>query len=375
MRMPSTLESIQTQASTVLVLAFLLSAVLGWVLQRSHFCTMGALSDRVLMHDSTRLRQWALALSVGTLGWALMAAAGWIDPLQTIYAIPRFPWLSYLLGGFLFGIGMVLASGCPAKNLVRLAGGSLKALVVLLVMGITALASLRGQPGLWRHKHMDPITAGAPDGPFIGQWFASQTGVPVSTAMMLVALVVSSGLLVWVMRDRDFLKARHVLAGLAVGFVLLSAWAVTGIVGWVPEHPETLDAVFLTTGSGRMEGLSFTAPVAQWLDALMYSSEGSRRITFGMVLVPGVLAGAALAARQGDGFRWEGFTQTADLARHLVGAVLMGMGGVAAMGCSFGQGMTGLSTLNWGSLVAVGAMAGGATMAIRFQLWLSQRED
>ena len=128
------LQALQSQTTTVLWLTFALSFALGWSVQRSHFCTMGALSDWLFMRDGTRLRQWALALAVGILGFALMSQQKWVLASQTIYAAPRFPWLSFLVGGLSFGVGMVLASGCPTKNLTRLGGGSLKALVVLVVM-------------------------------------------------------------------------------------------------------------------------------------------------------------------------------------------------------------------------------------------------
>ncbi len=190
--MPETaLSDLQNQATQVLILAFALAIALGWIVQRSHFCTMGALSDWLFMRDATRLRQWALALVVGMSGLAAMTALGWVSPMQSIYAMERFPWLSYLIGGMMFGVGMVLASGCPTKNLVRLGGGSLKALVVLLVMGLSALATLRGAPGLLRVRHLDPIAVGVTDGPFIGQWLSVQTGWSSATGMLVVAGVVS----------------------------------------------------------------------------------------------------------------------------------------------------------------------------------------
>ena len=367
----SQLQSLETQ---VLWLAFALAIALGWVIQRSHFCTMGAISDWLLMRDPTRLRQWALALAVGMLGLTGMTALGWLSPLHTIYAVPRFPWLSYALGGALFGVGMVLASGCPTKNLVRLGGGSLKALVVLLVMGISGLATMRGAPGLLRVQVLDPVTAGASSGPFMGQWLSAWTGLPVAQGLLLTSVLVALPLLVWVLRGRDFLRLGNLLAGLGIGAILTALWWVSGVLGFVPEHPETLEPVFLATASGRMEGLSFTGPVAQWLDAFMYQADGRKRITLGMVLVPGVVIGAAWSAWRAAEFRWEGFTRTSDLSRHLVGAFLMGVGGVSAMGCTFGQGLTGLSTLNWGSLVAVSAMVAGAVLALRVQWWLAERD-
>ncbi len=367
------LSQIESLGRQVLWLGFALAVALGWVVQRSHFCTMGAISDWVLMRDATRLRQWGLALAVAMLGLGGMTLTGWLSPLNSIYAVPRFPWLSYLLGGLLFGVGMVLASGCPAKNLVRLGTGNLKALVVLLVMGTAALATLRGWPGLLRVRLLDPITAGVESGPFVGQWLASAMGLSVAQGLFAAALIVSLPLLVWVLRGPDFLRAGNLLAGVGVGAVLLVMWWISGVLGLVPEHPETLERVYLGTASGRMEGLSFTGPVAQWLDAFLYQADGARRITLGMVLVPGVVLGAALGAwRHGD-LRWEGFTRTADLVRHLVGAMFMGIGGVSAMGCTFGQGLTGLSTLNWGSLLAAASIVVGAGLTLRVQWWLAER--
>ena len=367
------LAQLQSLESLVLWLAFALAVLLGWVIQRTHFCTMGALSDWLLMRDATRLRQWALALAVGMLGLGGMTFLGWVNPLNTIYAVPRFPWLSYLLGGLVFGVGMVLASGCPTKNLVRLGGGSLKALVVLLVMGMSGLSTLRGAPGLLRVQVLDPLTLEVASGPFIAQWLSGLSGLQLMDAWWLTPVLVALPLAAWVLRGRGFVQANNLLAGLGIGAIMLALWWVSGMTGFVPEHPETLESVFVATGSGRMEGLSFTGPVAQWLDAFMYLADGRKRLTLGMALVPGVVLGAAWSAWRSAEFRWEGFTRLSDLARHLVGAFLMGVGGVSAMGCTFGQGLTGLSTLNWGSLVAVAAIVAGAMLTLRVQWWLAER--
>ena len=367
------LADLQALEHRVLWLGFGLAVLLGALVQRTHFCTMGAISDCLLMRDATRLKQWALALAVAMLGLGLMTVAGVVSPLNTIYAVPRFPWLSYVLGGLIFGVGMVLASGCPTKNLVRLGGGSLKALVVLLVMGMAALATLRGAPGLLRVQLTDPYTWGAASGPFIGQWLALRMGWSVPQGLLAVASVLALAILLWVLRQRDFWQTDNLLAGVGIGAILLATWWVSGAMAYVPEHPETLESVFVGTSSGRMEGLSFTGPVAQWVDAFQYLADGRKRLSLGMVLVPGVVLGAALRAWRAGDFRWEGFTRTSDLARHLVGAVLMGVGGVSAMGCTFGQGLSGLSTLNWGSLLAVLAMVLGAVLTLRVQWWWAER--
>lgn len=354
-------------------LAFAVGLFLGWVVQRTHFCTMGAISDWALMRDATRLRQWGLAIATATMGLGFMTLMGWLNPLDSIYASPTFSWLSYTIGGLMFGAGMVLASGCPTKNLVRLGTGNLKSLVVLVVLAMSALATLRGVPGLLRVQVVDPIRVGIDTGPFAGQWLSGVSGLDLAHGFFGMALMLGLPLLVWVLRSPDALRSANVLAGLGVGAAVLAMWMLSGLLGLVQEHPETLERVHLGTTSGRMEGLSFTAPLAQWLDGFMYLADGRKRITMGMAVVPGVILGAAWGAwRQGD-FRWEGFTRTSDLVRHLSGAVLMGVGGVMAMGCSFGQGLTGLSTLNWGSLLAVGSMVTGALVCLRLQWWMAER--
>ena len=131
-------------------------------------------------------------------------------------------------------------------------------------------------------------------------------------------------------------------------------------MGFVPEHPLTLEESFLGTNSRRMESLSFVAPMAYVLDWLMFFSDKSKVLTLGVVAVFGVVTGAAASALSTRTFRWEGFGNTEDTANHLVGAVLMGFGGVTAMGCTVGQGLSGVSLLAAGSFIAIGAIVVGA---------------
>jgi uncharacterized protein len=362
------MQAIAQTTQAVLMAGLALAVVLGFTLHRSHFCTMGAISDWVLMGGRDRARQWALAVAVATLGFGLLTAAGWVSPLNTIYNTPQLPWLAYALGGVLFGVGMVLASGCLSKTLVRLGAGNLKALVVLLVAAIAALATLRGALAVLRVRNVETVSLDWGQGPFLPQWAVPFLSQDMATASLWSALGVGGALLLWVWRGGERLAPRTLFGGLLIGLVTVGLWAVSGIVGWVPEHPETLEAVFLATASGRMEAMSFTAPLGYWLDGLLYYSDGSKQLYLGMVLVPGVLLGAALSAWHEGSFRWEGFAGTADLVRHLVGAVLMGAGGVMAMGCTIGQGISGLSTLNLGSLLAVAGIVLGAVLVLRWDM-------
>ncbi|MBM3387738.1 MAG: YeeE/YedE family protein, partial [Betaproteobacteria bacterium] len=260
------LTELEALGRQVLAWAFVLGLALGWLIQRSHFCTMGAISDLVLMGNAMRLRQWALVVVVGMIGLAGMTLLGWLSPFNSIYASERFPWLSHVLGGGVFGIGMVLASGCPTKNLVRLGGGSLKALVVLVFMAAGALGALRGAPALLRTQWLDPVTTGVSSGPFLGQWLAASLGLSVPQGLFAAALLVGLPLLAWVLRDERMRRGLPLVASLGMGAIVLLSWWGSGVLGFVPEHPETLDRVFVSTASGRMEGLSFTAPIAQWFD-------------------------------------------------------------------------------------------------------------
>ena len=348
--------------------SFALSLLAGILVHRGHFCTMGAISDWVVMRDATRLRQWALAVAVATAGFGLMAWLGWISPLSTIYASSQLAWLSALLGGAMFGIGMVLASGCSSKSLVRLAAGNLKSLVVLLAMAVSALAAMRGLTAVWRVHGLDTVAIHLPYGPFVGQWISAFWALDLRTGLGISAALVSLLLLGWVVIDRRFHTVFNWATGAGLGLLVVALWWVSGVMGYVPEHPETLEPVFLATHSGRMEAFSFTAPVGYWLDALLYYSDGSKRLTLGMVTVVGVLVGACFSALQQGSFRWEGFTHRADLVRHLVGGALMGTGGVLAMGCTLGQGLSGLSTLSLGSLLSVMGIFAGAWAALLWQM-------
>jgi uncharacterized membrane protein YedE/YeeE len=146
-------------------------------------------------------------------------------------------------------------------------------------------------------------------------------------------------------------------------------------LGFVAEHPDTLQEAFLATNSGRSEALSFVSPVAYTLDWLMFFSDKSKVITLGIASVIGVVLGSAITALASRTFRWEGFGGTEDVANHLVGGVLMGVGGVTAMGCTVGQGLSGISTLSFTSIVAVAAILAGAVLAFRYQIWRLERMD
>ena len=366
-------SELSSLTSQVLWGGFFLSLVFGVIAQRTHFCTMGAVSDIVNMGDWTRMRQWGLAVGVAMVGFGVLAYSGQIDPSKTPYASNRWIWLSAGVGGTLFGFGMVLASGCGSKTLVRIGGGSLKSMIVFIVMGLAAFATLKGITAVLRVATVDKVGVDMAFGTSLAQWAGASLGLTNPAAALACGLVLGGGLLAWAAMGKDFLNADNLLAGLGIGGVVVGMWWLSGHFGYIAEHPDTLQEAFLATNSGKAEALSFVAPLAYTLDWLLFFSDKSKVLTLGIVSVAGVVAGSAICALVMGTFRWEGFGSTEDVANHLVGATLMGVGGVTAMGCTVGQGLSGVSTLSATSFVAVAAIIAGAVAAFRYQVWRLDR--
>lgn len=359
----------------VLWASFAIAVVFGLLVQRTHFCTMGALSDAINMGSWIRMRQWVMAIGVAMLGFHSLGAMGLIDPYQTIYASGRIVWLSALSGGLMFGFGMVLASGCGSKTLVRIGAGNLKSLVVFFVMGFSAFATLRGITAVLRVNTVDQFAFDLSGGSHVGVWLGQLLGMQAATAMTVSGVSVGLVLMLWALLDSEFRGGlNNWLAGLGIGGLIAGMWWISGHLGFVPEHPETLDPVYVATLTGRMESLTFTAPMAYSLDWLIFFSDTSRLLTVSVVTVAGVILGAFIQSRLDKSFRWEGFRGTQDTALHIGGAMLMGIGGVTALGCTIGQGLSGLSTLSLTSVFAVSGIVAGAVLGFKFQMWLIERE-
>ncbi len=360
-------------ANTVLWLAFAVAFLFGAIGQKTHFCTMGAVSDIVNMGDWSRMRMWLLAIGVAILGSAALHAAGLIDLDKSIYRTPTFTWLSYLIGGFSFGIGMVLASGCGSKTLIRIGGGNLKSLVVFAVLGLVAYMTMRGFLGVFRVNVLEKAAITFPGGQDVPALLAA-AGMAPKTAFALAVFAIGGGLTAFCLLRRDFWTLDNLLGGFGIGLAVVAAWYVSGHIGYLAEDPETLQEAFIATNSGRMESLTFVAPQAYSLELLMLWSDTSRKVTFAIATVLGVIAGAGAWALASGSFRWEGFAGVEDTANHLLGAALMGFGGVTAMGCTVGQGITGFSTLALGSIVTFLAICAGAAATLRYQFWRMMRE-
>jgi hypothetical protein len=285
-------------------------------------------------------------------------------------------WLSAAVGGLMFGFGMVLASGCGSKTLVRIGGGNLKSLVVFGVLGLSAWATLRGITAVLRVATVDKAQLVLPAGQDMPSLAVKLVGLPAATVpavALLLGALLGGALVVWALARREGRSPDVLLGGFGLGVLVVGLWWVSGVLGHVAEHPQTLEEAFLATNSTRMESFSFVAPLAYVLDGLVFFSDASKRLTQGMVVVLGVVLGSAVVALVGRSFRWEGFRGAEDTASHLVGALLMGVGGITATGCTIGQGLSGLSTLSLGSFVASAGIVAGAVLALRWQVWRLER--
>jgi uncharacterized membrane protein YedE/YeeE len=331
--------------------------VFGATAQRTNFCTMGGISDHVLMGDGRRLRAWVLATAVAVIGTQFLAFSGRIDLNQTIYLTTNLGWLGAILGGLVFGFGMTLTGGCPSRTLVRLGGGNLKSLVVVLVLAIIAYMTLRGliAPGRVAFEGASNIDLSSHDlqSQGIGDLAAALLGVGVGAARAVAAVVMAAALLFFCFKDAAFRSSPlNISAGVIIGVCVVAGWVVTGIIALDDFDPVPLTSVTLV------------APVADALQYLMTYTGAT--INFGIALVGGIIAGSFLMAILTGMFHVESFTDRDDLLRHLVGAAMMGVGGVLALGCTIGQGVTGMSTLALGSLIAWLSIIAGGYLGVKY---------
>lgn len=373
--MPIDASALPGLTHTVLWATFALAFVFGLVANKTHFCTMGSVADIVNFGDWTRMRQWLMAIGVAIVATGVLVASGTIDPAKSIYTGNRLLLLGYVIGGLLFGFGMVLGGGCGSKTLIRVGTGNLKALIVFVVLGVTAFITLRGALGVLRVSAIEPVSVTLATPQDLPSVLAAATGLAHGTLQWLLPLLVGGALLAFALARRDFWTLDNLLAGLVIGGVIASVWFVSGYLGHLAEHPETLEETYLATNTGRMESLSFVAPIAYVLDWLMFFSDKSKVLTLGTVAVFGVIAGSAAWALLSREFRWEGFRDTEDTANHIVGGMLMGFGGVVAMGCTVGQGLSGVSMLAIGSFIALASIIGGAVLGLKYQGWRLERME
>jgi len=201
--------------------------------------------------------------------------------------------------------------------------------------------------------------------------------VPLSKVALTAALaaLVGGATLIFVYADKEFRSSfDYTLGGVVTGLVVVGGWYVSGHLGYLAEDPNTLQEAFVRTNTGRMESFSFVSPLAYTLEYLMFWTDKSKVITYGIASAAGVIAGSAAYAIATRTFRWEGFRDAEDTATHVIGGLLMGFGGITALGCTIGQAITGFSTLALGSIITFASIVAGAAATMKLQYWRMTRE-
>jgi uncharacterized protein len=316
----------------------------------SGFCLLSSLRGWWTEGDSRLIRTFALAFAVAVAATQFLAGYGAVDLAKSVYLQPSFSAPLMFAGGLLFGYGMVLANGCGSRALVLLGRGNLRSLVVVIVLGITAQMTLRGliapaRIALLQVSSTKLVHLTLPE--LLRTIAGSET-----FARVAAAAVISAGLIIFAFAHRPFRRApAQIAAGLAVGLLVTAGWFATGYLGADDFNPAAVTS------------LTFIAPIADTVQYMMLST--GLTLNFGIAVVFGVFAGSLLAALVTHRFRLEGYTSPQHMLRSISGAALMGSGGAMALGCSIGQGLTGISTLALSSFVAVAGILLGTAAGLR----------
>lgn len=336
----------------------LIGIVFGWIVYATNFCVMGSLSDIYNLEDWRRFRAWVLAAVVAILATTALHRSGLVPVERSMYLAPTLNWLGHIVGGAALGFGMVLTGGCPTRTLVRFGSGDLRSLVVLVAIGIAGFAMIGGvlapaRAMLEQATAIDLKRLGF-ETQSVAALLSSGSAERLSLLELVVAGAASIAGLVFAFSDRSFATSgKHIASGIGVGLLIACGWALTGAV-YDEFAARPLAPVSLT----------FVRPLGDTLDWL-------QRYTaiplpgFGVSSVFGTVLGAAGAALAAGRFRVLGFADAADLKTNLIGASLMGAGGAMALGCTIGQGITGLSTLAIGSVITTVALIGGGIAGLR----------
>jgi len=389
-------ESFAEAQSTFLWAVFAISIVLGAVVNKTNFCTMGAVSDWVNMGDLGRIRAWILAMAVATLGVVILENMGMVSPGNAFppYRATNLIWAENILGGVMFGIGMTLGSGCGNKTLIRIGGGNLKSIIVLLIIGLIAYYMVNPFPDsdqtlftVLFYKWIRPMAIELGRAQDIGTLISAEKAI---TVRLVVGIVLSLAALIFVFKSTDFRRNRdNILGGLVVGLAVLGGWYVSSSVGidvegeqytmskYYEEWDMLSDSSEGKPSSGfplRPQSYTFINPMGQTLG---YVAGGLHRnaVTFGIMALFGVMVGSFLWSIISKSFRFEWFASGKDFINHFVGAIFMGFGGVLGLGCTVGQGITGVSTLAVGSFLTLFSIIFGSAITMKVQYYKLVYED
>ncbi len=389
-------ESFAESLSFFFWTTFIISVILGAVVNKTNFCTMGAVSDMVNMNDYGRIRAWLLAIATATFCVSVLEYMGMINVNDTFpsYRSDQLIYAENIFGGIIFGIGMTFASGCGNKSLIRIGGGNIKSVFVFAALGIVAYYMTNPFPNsdktlysLFFYDWLSPLAITLDTKQDIGALISSDDP---TTARLILGLIVTAGLLFYIFKATEFRQNKdNILGGIVIGLAVAAAWYTSSNIAVIAdetsysliEYYEEWDMIADDdTGKPAVartlnpQSFTFVNPIGQTYG---YIKDGfdSSLITFGLISVFGVVFGSFLWALISRSFRIEWFVDFKDFLNHMVGGIFMGVGATLALGCTIGQGITGLSTLALGSFITLIAIVFGSALTMKIQYYKIVYED
>jgi uncharacterized membrane protein YedE/YeeE len=331
----------------VALVGFVGGILLGLAARIGRFCTLGAIEDLYYGENTLRLRMWGVAIGVSIIGTFGLSAVGMLDLDQTLYLGRTWNPLANIFGGLVFGYGMALAGNCGYGALARVGGGDLRSLLIVLIMGISAYVTLGGPLSTLRINTFGAAEQSS-DVSTYAHSFAEFTGLNVEVAGIAIGIVI---LVLTLLNRNMWTSPSYIFWGAVAGAAIITGWAGTQ---WVANNGFDATPVVSHT---------FSAPIGETLIYVMTSSGNS--ISFGAGSVVGVLVGALLGSLIKGHFRWEACDDPRELRRQILGAMLMGIGAVVAIGCSVGQGLSAFSVLAYSAPLRLIFIMAGAAIGLR----------
>ena len=393
-------ESFAESLSFFLWSTFVISVILGAIVNKTNFCTMGAVSDMVNIGDYGRFRAWILAIAVATLGVSIFEYMQLINVTETFpgYRGTQLIYIENILGGILFGIGMTFASGCGNKTLIRIGGGNIKSILVFFIIALIAYYMTNPFPdsdktlySVLFYDWVNPLAVSLDSNQDIGALISKLINSENSQILRFIAgLVVASAMLIYVFKAADFRSSKdNILGGVIIGLVILSAWYTSSNINIIAEDSHYSLSDYYAEwdmlaeddegkpATGRTlsaQSFTFINPIGQTYGYIK-GAFNSALLTFGLISVFGVILGSFLWSLFNRSFRIEWFVDFKDFRNHFIGGIMMGFGGVLALGCTIGQGITGMSTLALGSILTFISIIFGSALTMKIQYYKLVYED
>ncbi len=345
----------------ILLCGLLLGIVFGFACQRSRFCFLGIISDLYIYRNLSRFSLYLFTLITAVLGVQLLAGAGSINPADSTYMNISDKTISSVFGGLLFGIGMTFCSGCTTSTLIKFGEGNLKSLIILTLSGIVAISTMRGSLSSIRIQLFEDNFLVRK----LNNFFEYKGTFGIDMEWLWPIFLLASLAFLLLSKVKNLEVRNNAIWGVVIGTCIVGAWFVSGNIGFLVEHPDTLESKYMLTNSGKAESFSFIGPLAYSLDFFLYQSDSSKFISFGIIVLFGLLLGSYVSALLQKRFKLEFFTTKDDFVYCVIGSTLMGFGGVTASGCTLGHGLSGLSIGSFDSIIVVGSIATGVVLGIR----------